>query len=213
MSGNGHRLSGYTDEASSNAPVSQDRGEDELHGIAGKGERQTLGRVNHGSVHTNHLAVRRDERPSRATRIERSIGLHDVLQQPPRPGPQRATDRADHTARHRVLKPERVANRDHEPPGSECARIAKPCPGKRRAARRVDPQHCQVALGIVADQVCAARSPVEKRHLDAPDPPDDMTVGHHEAIGREQEAGAPAATPVELDDGGGRDIHGLNDRA
>ena len=86
----------------------------EAGGVDRDREADALRRQDHRGVHADHPPARVDQRPARVARVERRVGLDDVVDQPPRLRAQRAAERADHAGRHRAVEAERVADRDGE---------------------------------------------------------------------------------------------------
>ena len=107
-------LSRHADVRPPDAAVANQSADDELNGIRGDSETQTLRAGDDRRVHADDFAARVDERPAGVPRVERRVGLNDVVHQPARPRPQRSTQRADDPGGDRGREPERVADRDHE---------------------------------------------------------------------------------------------------
>ena len=68
----------------------------------------------HRGVHADDFAGRVDERTTRVSRIERRVGLNDVVHEAPRLRPQRATERADDAGGHRIGEAVGITDRDDE---------------------------------------------------------------------------------------------------
>ena len=62
---------------------------------------------------------------------------------------QRAAERADDAGGHGIGQAERIADRDHELPGTQARRIPERC---RYEFRRIDTQHRKIGMRIVADE-------------------------------------------------------------
>src|ERR1051325_10493879 len=75
-------------------------------------ETDALGRENHRRIYPNNFAARINQRTTRITRVERRVGLHNVVNQPACPGAKGPAQGTDHTGGHRALEPVRIANRD-----------------------------------------------------------------------------------------------------
>ena len=80
--------------------------------VDGNGKAKPLRRQNHSGVHADDFAARIDERPAGIARIQRRVGLDDVVHEPARSGPERPAQRAHYARRHRVLEPVRIADGD-----------------------------------------------------------------------------------------------------
>ena len=79
--------------------------------------------------------------------------------------------------------------------------------------RAVDSQNGKIGIRIVTDEICAVRPAVDERRRDGLRLGDDVAVGEHEAVGREDETGTAASTfDVDLHDGRTDTFHGLNHR-
>ena len=90
--------------------------DDELHGIHGDCKADPLRGQNHRRVHAYHGAARVEQWPARVARIQRRVGLNDVVDQPTRHGAKRAAERADDAGGDRALKAQRIADRDDDLP-------------------------------------------------------------------------------------------------
>ena len=119
-----------------------------LGGIDRDREAESLTGQN-GGVDADYVAVRVDERAAGVSGIERGVGLDDVVHQSPRLRAQRAAERADDARGYRVGEPVRIADRDDELARTQRGRIAK---RGVREFRRVDAQHREIGVRIVADQ-------------------------------------------------------------
>src|SRR5262249_29187872 len=109
-----HVLSGNADVAAADLPITNQSTRHELRRIDRRRKTDPLRRKYRGRVHADHFAAGVDERPARIPRIERGISLDNAIHQPARLRPQR-TSECTHDARgHRVLKPKRISDRDHE---------------------------------------------------------------------------------------------------
>src|SRR5205085_4384269 len=82
--------------------------------VHGDGETNPLGRQDHGRVHAYHFSARVDQRAAGIARIQRGIGLENVVHEPAGLGTERPAERADHTGGHRALEAVRVADGDSE---------------------------------------------------------------------------------------------------
>ena len=107
-----------------------------------------------------------------------------------------------------------------ELPGAERLRIAEL---DGRQIRRRDPDDCDVAVPILADEVRRALAAVGQRDVDGRRAVHDVAVGEDEAVGREHEPRAAAGlrprallaaggADVDADDGWRDAVDGMNDR-
>ncbi len=134
-------------------------------------------------------ALHRHQRPAGIAGVERGIGLHDVVDQPAGPRPQRATQGADDARRDRTLKAEGIADGDHKLADADGAGIAEL--GMDEVVR-MQPQDGEIAVGIVADEIGRERSSVGESGLYRGRAMHHVAVGEHEAVGRKDHARAGA---------------------
>src|SRR6266700_1503097 len=85
-----------------------------------------------------------------------------------------------------------VANGDCQLPDAELLRIAKFGCGN---TRRINTDHGKISCGIVPDQVRRQLPAIWKRYLNTRCIVDDVTIGEHQAIRRENESRS-AAVPL-----------------
>ena len=183
-------LRGYPDESAANPAVTHQLAEHELGRIGGDREADALRALDHGGVHADHLAMRRDERAARIAGIERRIGLDHVVDQAAGARAQRAPERRDDAGRHGRFEAERIADRDHELPAPQPLRVAER--RGRERDRRVDAHQRKVGVGIVADDARREAAPLGGHQLDARRAAHHVTVGQHQAVGRDDDARAGA---------------------
>ena len=124
-------LSGDAHVRAPNPAVANQPADDELRGVRGDRKTQPLRAGDDGRVDADHFAARVDERSAGVSRIERRVGLDDVVHQAARSRSQRSPERADDAGRDGGRESERVADRDDELPDFDRLRIAK------RAAPRI----------------------------------------------------------------------------
>ena len=113
---NRYVLAGDADVAATDAAIANQPGRHEPDGVAGDSEAEPLRGQDSRRVHADHLAPRRHQRPSGVARVERRIGLNNVVHQPARTRAQRAAERADNAGSDGVLKSVRIADRDRDLP-------------------------------------------------------------------------------------------------
>ena len=106
-----------------------------------------------GRVDADDPATRVGERAAGVARVQRRVGLDDVLDEPARPPVarrHRPAERRDHARRHRAREPERVPDRD-----DELADLQARCVAERRrtelALGRAD--HGEIAERIAPDDL------------------------------------------------------------
>ena len=118
-------LSRHADVRPPDPAIANQSADDELNGIRGDSETQTLRAGNDRGVHADDFAARVDERPAGVPGVERRVGLNDVVHQPARPRSQRSAERADDAGGDRRREPERVADGDHELANLNRLRVAE----------------------------------------------------------------------------------------
>ena len=103
----------------------------------------------------------------------------------------RARERRDDAAGHRLADAERIADGEHEIADLETVRIAELDRGELHAAR-IEPQHGEIGLLVLEDDLGRELPPVGERHgdLGIAAPLNDVVVGNDHALRRHQHAGA-----------------------
>jgi hypothetical protein len=86
-----------------------------------------------------------------------------------------------------VLKAEWVANRD----GNLSDGQRLPCAesGEGQLSRDINAKHCEIRIGVVADERCLASEGVRKRDNDLARAAHHVTVGKNESVRREHKTG------------------------
>ena len=97
------------------------------------------------------------QRPARVARVQRRVGLDDVVDQPPRLRAQRAAERADHAGGHRAFEAVRVADGDGELADAQLRRVAERDGGRDVVVHADDGE---IGVRIVADEVAGHGAPV-----------------------------------------------------
>ena len=211
-----HALAGHPDEAAPHPPFAEERGDDELHRVAGNGQRRAPAPAITTAVltPTTEPAVVTSG-PPELPGLSARIGLNDVLHQPPRTCPHRSTDCADDTGRHRVLKSQRVADCDDDLPRPERGRIAEADPRQRAGCRQsFILQDGKIGIGIQSDEFGQAARPIRQSDGQAARPFDDVAVGGDESVRGEHEPGSRSPrVHFDLDDRRTRPFDGVDDRA
>src|SRR5262245_51169948 len=68
----------------------------------------------HRGIDANDLSIGRHEWAARTPRVERRVGLNDVVDQSPAGRAQRSAERRHNTGRYSGFESERIADRDHK---------------------------------------------------------------------------------------------------
>ena len=110
------------------------------------------------------LTARRHQRPAGVARIERRVGLDDVVDEPAGLRPQRSPERADHARRHRVLEAD-TGCRSRSRPGRPAPARESPnrAHGSVRRQRAGPPGRCRASCPITSARSDAA---VREDHVD-----------------------------------------------
>src|SRR5262249_44753513 len=111
------------------------------------------------------------------------------VDQPAGARPQRTTKGTDNPGGDGKLEAVRIANGDGKVTRPDGLRVAE---HDRLEVRRVDADHGQVGVGVVADPLGGVLAAVGEGNLDLNGMVDDMAVGEDKAVGGEDEAGAVA---------------------
>ena len=133
------------------------------------------------------------QRAAGIARVERRVGLHDVVDQPAGLGAQRAAERAHHAGGDRGLETVGVADGHRDLAGADRLRIAQLGRGEIRS---VDAHDREVRMRVVADNRGSDPPAIAQRDLDLARATNDVAIGQREAIGREDEARAAAAAAI-----------------
>src|SRR5690606_3587389 len=107
-------------------------------------------RENHG-IDPDHFPFVVEKRPAAVARVDRGVGLEEVVEGPEADG---AVLRADDAARDRVLQPERVADGEHGLGDADLVGVGRPDRGEAAgdpALVVADLEEGYVELGILAD--------------------------------------------------------------
>ena len=173
-------------------------GHDIARHVAGDGKADALCAADDRGVDADDLAPRGHQRAAGVPRVQRRVGLHHVVDQPAVLGAQRAAERAHHPGGDGALEAERIADGNRDLADPHAIGRAQPGPGE---ARGMQPQQREVGVRIVADRISLQRAAVGQDRLDLLGAMHDMAVGQHEAVRREDHAGAAAlAAGLEVHD-------------
>ena len=179
------------EERSADTPVLHERAEDPLRRAVDR-HCQAEADARDGGVDADDPRRRIGERPTGVARVERRVGLDDVLDEAARasvPRGERSPEGGHDAGRHRAGEPERVADRHDELPDTQPCRITE----RRRLERSLDPQDREVGERVAADHAEWPLGIVDERGGPA------VRAGHHvrrrdeESVGRERDRGAGAA--------------------
>ena len=162
----------------------------EFRGVARDRETDSLRRPNHRGVNSNHFARGIRERPSGVSRIQRCIGLDNVVDQSARLRVHRATERTNHSGGDARLKPKRITNGDRDLTDTQCFRIGQP---HMRKLRRINANHGEISIRIVSDKLGARFPAVGKIDYDFARTMHDVAIGQNKTIRRDDESRAAAA--------------------
>ena len=154
---------------------------------------KSLRRQNHRRVHADDFAARIDQRPAGIARVQRRVGLDDVVHQPARTGPERPAQRADHARRHGVLEAVRIADGDGQLAHPQLVGIAEP---HRFEVRRINPDDRQVRVRVCADEMRVRVPAIGQRDFNLVRAVDHVAVGQDEPVRRDDESRAAAASLV-----------------
>ena len=134
-------------------------------------------RADDRGVDADQLALQIDQRTARVPRIDRRIGLDEVLVALYRQAaaPQRGHD----PGRGGLAQAERIADGHHEVPDLQCVRIA---PLRFHQAVRLHPEDCNVGPRVRADQLRRQPPVVLERDLNLARILHHMGVRHHVAV-------------------------------
>src|SRR5439155_4208223 len=103
-------LARTTDTSPPDPSIFNQPARDEFRRIDGNRKANSLGRPDHGGIDSDDVTVRRDQRSPGIARIQRGIGLDNVIDQPAGLRSERTAERAHHTGRDGRLKAIGVAN-------------------------------------------------------------------------------------------------------
>ena len=187
----GHVLAADADPAASEDSVADQSLGDELSGGRRDREADALGGKDDGSIHADHCSGRVHQRAAGIARIERSIGLDDVVEQSPGRAAHRAPQSADDARGYGVLEAVWASDGDRYLTNAHAGRIAEPPVGE---SVRADLDHRQVGVRIVANQLAVDGASVGECRLQRAGTAGNVAVGDQIAVGCDDESGARALT-------------------
>src|SRR6267142_1090575 len=166
-----HGRAAHSDPRASHPAVREQLAHHPPRGINAGCKTDRLRAWNDRGVDADHLRRRVDQRPPRVARIERRVGLDHIVHQAPGLCAQAAPQRGDHACCHRVLKSERVADRNRDLSNAQRTRRSKHHGGEIVCA---DTNHSEIRVGIVADQLRIELPAIRERHADLAGPAYDV---------------------------------------
>ena len=187
-------LGGDADIRTPHPAVPYQLAEHKTRRIGGNRKTDTLRAHDHRGVDPDDLAMGGHERASRIAGIECGVGLDHVVDQPPRARAQRPAEGGNYARRDRRFEPKRIADGDHELPALEQLGIAEGC--RRKRHRGIDADEGEVRIGIVADHPRSQSSTVNRGGVHPRGVPDDVTIGEHESVRRDNDARSGAAATL-----------------
>src|SRR5260370_19958172 len=135
-------------------------------------------------VNADDLALRIEERPTRIARVNRRIGLEEIVVI----AAERPSLRTHDSGGHGQVEPERVADCDYPVSHLRFARITE-CRG-RQLFLAVDFDKREVGLRVLADNLRSELPLIHQRHVDRIRMPDNVLVGENVAVGADYDARA-----------------------
>src|ERR1700686_2252433 len=178
----GHRLRRDADVAAANAAIAQQAAGYELRRVDADGKTNALRGQNGRRVHAYHAAGGINQRAARVARVQRSVGLNDVIDQPPGIRTERPTQRPPPARSYSRLESVGRANRNHDLPHAQALGIAE---RSRSQSGFVHANDRQIAGRIVADDRRRHAASVGQSDYDADGLMHDVTVGKNQSIRRE----------------------------
>src|SRR5579862_200928 len=181
MDGNGLRRD--SDVAAPDASVPQQTAGDKLRRIDADREADSLRRQDRSSIYSDYAPCGINQRSAGIARIERSVRLYDIIDQPAGVRAQGTSQCAHHSSSDGRLKPVRITNCDYQLPHPKLLRITE---GSRKVWL-VDPNYGEIAGGVVADGGRGHLAAVCESHMDAIRIVNDMAVRENQAVWGENE--------------------------
>jgi len=166
-----------------------EQGKDDPVGRGVHGDCQAEPDARDGRVDADDTAVRVGQRTAGAARVQRGVGLDDVLDQSggrAAAGGDAAAERTDDAGGHAAGQPERVTHGDHELTDTETVGVAVL---RRVGDAPVGAQDREVRQRIATDHVDAGGRTVRERRLTRRRPAHDVGVGDEVALGRQHDPG------------------------
>ncbi len=169
------------------------RGHDDAHHVGGNGKADALRAAGAGEdrrIDADQTALHVDQRAAGIARVDRGIGLDEELIVGD--ADLRARQRRDDALCHRLPDAERIADGEHDVADFERIGIGEV--ERREALMRVlEPQHRKIAARVLEHDAGFEFALVGERDLDLVGALDDVHVGHDQAGGIDDDAGAERA--------------------
>ena len=150
----------------------------------------------HRGVDADHVGVRVGEGATRVARVQRGIGLDDVVDETgvlARARGQRSPEPADDARRHRAREPERTSDRDDQLADLQLGGVAQRRGLERPATERVAAHDRKVRQRVAADDGERADATVGERSRPAIAGGNDVRGGEHQAVGGDDDGRARTA--------------------
>ncbi len=129
--GDGHRGAGDADVGTAHATVGEQLADDPFRRVDTRGKTDRLGLRDHRRIDADHPPPGIHQRAAGIARIERGVGLDDIVHQPARGGTQRAPERGDHAGGDGLRIAQRIADGNGHLTHSQLSGIAKLHVGQR----------------------------------------------------------------------------------
>ena len=183
--------------AAYHAPFAHEIGNDPLRRIDGYGKARRVGTRDDGRVHADNAAPAVEERTAGIAGVQRGVGLYDVLDQAAGRRPQGPAQGADHTGRDRRLQAEGIAHGNDKLPDAQGIQIAK-LDWREAPAPAMHPDKRGIRIRIAANEIGRSGAAVGKQNLDRTRALNDVIVGQHIAVGRDNKAGPCTALKARI---------------
>jgi hypothetical protein len=171
--------------------VLQELGDGEHRRVAGDREADALSTADHRGVDADHLAACGYQRAAGIARIERRVGLDDVIDQAAALGAQGATECRHHAGGDARLEAERIPDRHHQMSAPQPLGVAES--GRRYARRQRRAQQREIGVGIVPEHDGLDLTAFGEGEPRAPSACHHVAVGQDEPVLGNHHAGTDAA--------------------
>jgi len=165
-----------------------------LDQIGGDGEADAdiaAGLAEDRRVDADHFAAHVDQRAAGITRIDRGVGLNEIVIGP---GADLTPLRADDARRHRVIEAEGIA--DGHDPFADLEPVGVTEADHGEIVSRVDLDHGDIGLLIAANHFGVVALSVRQGHGDFLRAVDDVAIGENRAVAIDDESRADAGEPL-----------------
>src|SRR2546426_3419699 len=185
-----HVLAGQADVTARDFALFDEPAGDVFRRVDRDGKTNSLRRQDYRRVDADNFTARIDQRPAGISRVQRGVGLDDVVDKPAGARPEGASEGTDNARRHGALEAIGVADGDGELADAQSRRIAE---AHWLEVGRVDANDREVGFRIVADQVRVGPAAIGEHHFNSVSPVNDVTVGENEPVRGDYETGTAAA--------------------